>query len=73
MKHKLSNLSRPCRRSIGLKMGGSRSTVHCTNKPSIRHWNFYKNFAQRMHWGREEAGVCEVRTPSTCKKDNVNV
>ena len=29
--------------------------------------------SKRMQWGREEAGVGEVRTPSTCKKDNVNV
>ena len=32
LKHKLSNLSRPCRRSIGLKMGGSRYSWYCTNK-----------------------------------------
>jgi hypothetical protein len=27
-----NNLSRPCRRSIGLKMGGSRYSWYCTNK-----------------------------------------
>ena len=54
-------------------MGGSASTVHCTNKPFIRHWNFTKTLREECSGGvRERAWVkfglrqAVKKTASTC-------
>ena len=70
LKHKLSNLSRPCRRSIGLKMGGSRYSWYCTNK---RYRIFTKTLREecsggvrRRTWVRFGLRQPVKKTTSTC-------
>ena len=54
-------------------MGGSASTVNCTNKPFIRHWNFTKTFREecsggvrRRAWVRFGLRQPVKKTTSTC-------